>query len=65
MNQEQLIQTPFGVTVFGSSMIRVEPDIVSLNFAVFQLQQHPKDAFQEIRKASHSVKKYADDLPNS
>jgi len=58
MNQEQLIQTPFGINVFGSSLIRVEPDIVSLNFAVSRLQQHPKEAFQEVRIDSQAVRKY-------
>lgn len=58
MNQEQLIQTPFGISVFGSALIRVDPDIVSLNFAVSRLQQHPKNAFQEVREASQAVRKY-------
>jgi uncharacterized protein YggE len=58
MHQGQLIQTPFGINVFGSALIRVDPDIVSLNFAVSRLQQHPKDAFQEVRKASQGVRRY-------
>jgi len=60
MNRDQLIRSPFGINVFGSSLIRVEPDIVSLNFAVSRLQQHPKDAFQDVRKASQDVRKYLD-----
>jgi uncharacterized protein len=58
MNEEQMIQNPFGINVFGSSVIRVEPDIVSLSFAVSRLQQLPKEAFQEVRKASQRVRKY-------
>lgn len=58
MDREQLIQTPFGINVFGSALIRVEPDVVSLNFAVSRLRDHPKDAFQEVRKASQGVRKY-------
>ena len=58
INQEQLIQNPFGINVFGSSLIRVEPDIASLNFAVSRTQKHPKDAFKEVREASQSVRKY-------
>jgi uncharacterized protein len=61
MNQEQLIQNPFGINVFGSSLILVEPDIVSLNFAVSRLQQHPKDAFQEVRKVSQNVRRYLEE----
>jgi uncharacterized protein YggE len=60
MYQEQLIQTPFGISVFGSSLIRVEPDIVTLNFVVSSLQKHPKDAFQDVRKAIHDVREYLD-----
>ncbi|MFN8414437.1 MAG: SIMPL domain-containing protein [Anaerolineales bacterium] len=58
INQEQLIQNPFGINVFGSSIIRVEPDVVSLNFAVSRTQEHPKDAFKETREASQNVRKY-------
>jgi hypothetical protein len=58
INQEQLIQNPFGINVFGSSIIRVEPDIASLNFAVSRTEQHPKDAFKKVREASQSVRKY-------
>jgi uncharacterized protein len=58
MNQEQLIQTPFGINVFGSALIRVDPDVVSLNFAVSRLHQHPKEAFQDVKKASQNVRKY-------
>ena len=58
MYQEQLIQNPFGITVFGSSLIKVEPDIVSLSFAVSRIHQHPKDAFQDVRSSSQSVRKY-------
>src|SRR3954469_6196513 len=60
MNQVQLIQTPFGINVFGSSVVRVEPDIVSLNFAVSRLQPHPRDAFRDVRKSVQDVRKYLD-----
>ena len=58
MNQEQLIKTPFGINVFGSALIRVDPDIVSLNFSVSRLHQHPKEAFQDVRKTLQGVRKY-------
>jgi uncharacterized protein len=60
MNERQLIRNPFGVNVFGSSIIRVEPNIVSIDFAVSRLQQRPKEAFQDVRKASQDVRKYLD-----
>jgi uncharacterized protein len=62
MNEVQMIQNPFGINVFGSSSIRVEPDIVSLSFGVSRLQQHPKDAFQEVRKAAQTVRKYLEQM---
>ena len=58
MNQEQLIKTPFGVNVFGSAIVRVEPDIVSMNFAVSRIQQHPKEAFLDVRTVVQQVRKY-------
>jgi hypothetical protein len=37
MNNTQAIQNPLGVTVFGSAVLRVEPDIASLNFVVREI----------------------------
>jgi hypothetical protein len=34
MNNTQVIQNPLGVMVFGSAVLRVEPDIASLRFTV-------------------------------
>jgi uncharacterized protein YggE len=58
MNVIQAIQNPLGVTVFGSAVLRVEPDIASLNFTVSRLEQHPKDAFAATRKAVQKVSEY-------
>ncbi len=58
MNNGRLIRTPFGISVFGSALLRVEPDIVSLNFAVSRLQEHPREAFEEVRKAAQAVRRY-------
>jgi uncharacterized protein YggE len=58
INAVQLIQNPFGISVFGSAVTRVTPDIVSLDFAVARLKPHPKDAFREVREASQAVRKY-------
>jgi uncharacterized protein YggE len=58
MNVTQAIQNPLGVTVFGSAVLRVEPDIASLNFTVSRLEQHPKDAFTATRKAVQKVRDY-------
>ncbi|MCB8942781.1 MAG: SIMPL domain-containing protein [Ardenticatenaceae bacterium] len=58
MNVTQAIQNPLGVTVFGSAVLRVEPDVASLNFTVSRLEQHPKDAFAATRKAVQKVRDY-------
>ncbi len=54
----QAITNPFGITVFGSAIIRVSPDVVSLNFAVSRLEKMPKDAFNHARDSSRAVRKF-------
>lgn len=58
MQISQTIQQPLGVTVFGSALIRVEPDVASLNFAVTHLAAHPKEAFQEVRAKAQAIRDY-------
>jgi uncharacterized protein len=58
MNVNQSIQKPFGINVFGSSIIRVEPDIALLTFAVSRLEQKPRDAFRTTREAAQKVRAY-------
>lgn len=58
MTPEQTIRHPFGITAFGSSILRMEPDIASLTFAVTRLAQHPKDAFQEARAGAESIRAF-------
>ena len=58
MNNTQAIQNPLGVTVFGSAVLRVEPDIASLRFTVSRLEQHPKDAFAATHEAAQKVRDY-------
>lgn len=58
VNVKQSIQHPLGVNVFGSSIIRVKPDIVVIKFTVSRLEQEPKKAFQETRQAAQSVQNY-------
>jgi uncharacterized protein len=58
MTLPQAIPHPFGVTVFGSSIVRSAPDIASLTFAVSRLAQHPKDAFHDARTGAQAVRNY-------
>jgi uncharacterized protein YggE len=47
-----------GVKVFGSAVLRVEPDVASLQFAVSRQGKQPRDAFQETHKAVKTVRAY-------
>ncbi len=55
MFPQQYIERPFGISVFGSSVMRIEPDIASLEFAVTRLAEHPRDAFREAHDGAQSV----------
>ncbi|MDY3560668.1 SIMPL domain-containing protein [Gemmata sp. JC673] len=47
-----------GVKVFGSAVLRVEPDAASLQFAVSRQAKQPKDAFQAAHTAVKGVRAY-------
>ncbi len=47
-----------GVKVFGSAILRVEPDMASLQFAVSRQAKQPKEAFQETHKAVKTVRSF-------
>lgn len=52
------IQRPFGITVFGSAIVRVDPDIVSVTLSASRLAKHPRDAFREVQAASQKIQAY-------
>ena len=52
----QSIQRPNGINVFGSSLLRVDPDYSSLRFAVSRVAAKPKDAFDETRRGADAVR---------
>lgn len=58
MNVSQTIQTPIGINAFGSTLIRTEPDIASLVFAVSHVAEHPNDAFSHTRMLAQQVRAY-------
>ena len=58
MYVQQTLNNPFGISVFGSAIIRVDPDIVSLRFAVSRIEKHPRNAFQNARQAMEQVRAY-------
>ena len=44
--------------MFGSAVLRVKPDVVSLNFTVSRLEKQPKEAFAATRKTVQKVSQY-------
>ena len=50
-----VIEHPFGISVFGSALLRVPPDSVTIRAAITRLEEKPSDAFAKARKAEQSV----------
>jgi len=51
-------QTEHAIVVFGSAILRVEPDMAALNFSVSRLDEQPGNAFQQTREAVQQVRTY-------
>ena len=58
MEQNQAIRQPFGITTFGSTVLRVEPDIAAISFAVSRTEKHPRDSFKAVRESSKQIVDY-------
>jgi uncharacterized protein YggE len=58
VSPSQAVHRPFGVTTYGSTIIRVEPDIASVHFAISRTAKHPKESFQIVREASRKLTDY-------
>src|SRR5262245_64856584 len=56
MYVNQSIQRALGITAFGSSLIRVDPDFASIRFGVTRVLAKPKDAFAAARAGASSVR---------
>lgn len=52
------IRVSNGIKVFGSSLVRVAPDIASILVAVSRLEQEPKDAFTNAHAGAKAVHDY-------
>jgi len=52
------IKNPFGISVFGSALIRTPPDLVSIQAAVARTEETPSAAFSKVRKVAHDVKDF-------
>ncbi len=58
MPLNQSVHRPFGITTYGSTTIRVDPDIASIHFAISRTEKHPKDSFRVVREASRKLADY-------
>ena len=54
----QSIQRPTGISVFGSYVLRVEPNVVLVTFAVAHTKPEPSAAFAATREAVAEVRSY-------
>jgi uncharacterized protein YggE len=61
MNVSQAIKSPLGISVFGSALIRLAPDVASLRFSATRLQKTPAAAFKETRVAAQLVRRFLGD----
>ena len=56
--QNLTIRHPFGISVFGSALIKASPDCASIMVGVSRIEQKPTDAFSKARKGAHSVAEF-------
>lgn len=56
MYVNQSIQRALGITSFGSTLLRVDPDYASLRFAVTRVAAKPKAAFDDARVGAQRVR---------
>lgn len=58
MSSVQAVPSPQGVSVFGSSIVRVEPDVALVRFGVRALEPDPARAFEVVRATSKAVRTF-------
>lgn len=58
MFSSQSIPNPYGITVFGSSIIRVEPDVVVVRFSVSRIDPKTDKAFALAHDAVQKIQTY-------
>lgn len=51
----QFIERPFGISVFGSSVMLVEPDIAVIQFSTSHKRENAMEAFLETQKSANAV----------
>jgi uncharacterized protein YggE len=56
MNGNSLtIAQPFGISVFGSALLRVSPDSATIRTAITRLEEKPSEAFTKARKGAQGA----------
>ena len=58
MQIRQSIDVPCGVNVFGSRLIRVDPDYATLHFGVTREAAWPEQAMQQVRDGTRDVRRF-------
>jgi uncharacterized protein YggE len=58
MHVVQSIRNPSGISVFGSYVVRVEPDVVLVTFSVTNTKPEPPAAFAATHEALTSIRAY-------
>lgn len=54
----QSIERPAGINVYGSQLVRVDPDFAVLDFAVIATEATPRLAFSKAREAAAAVRSF-------
>jgi uncharacterized protein len=52
------IQNPFGVSVFGSALLRVSPDLAAITATVARLEQTSSEAFSKAKEGARAVTEF-------
>lgn len=58
MDMQQAIPSPTGISVFGSSLLRVAPDMAVINLAAHALDDAPANAFAQVRAQAAAVSQF-------
>jgi uncharacterized protein len=65
MNETQAIANPFGITVFGSAISRVTPDVAVIRASVAHIEQKPGDAFAKVKRDAKAVQNFLHRVPQA
>lgn len=58
MTDSLVIKNPFGISVFGSTVLRISPDTATITAAITRLESKPAEAFAQVRKGAQGVHRF-------